>query len=132
PDLVRASVDDLRYRVFLGDVLFHANHHDLSARWGWVPLLDFALGLRKILRNLKEGEFGIFDFTDSDATIRFQRNEEMVEVTASYAPGSASVLYKSFLEEVDRFAGSVSSRLVNQYPELIENRNFHKLKDETP
>jgi len=44
-ELVSASESELRYSLFLGDVVFRVGDADFSANWGWVPVLDFALGL---------------------------------------------------------------------------------------
>ena len=41
------TADDvaLRYYLFRGDQIIIINGVDFSARWGWVPLLDFAAAL---------------------------------------------------------------------------------------
>ena len=64
-----AEVDELRlrYDCFPGDVVFVVGAVDLSARWGWVPILDFAVGIKQIADGL--GGEDRFEFTESDATI---------------------------------------------------------------
>lgn len=47
-----ADETSLRYDCFLGDVIFLAFEVDLNARWGWVPVLDFALGLEAVVVRL--------------------------------------------------------------------------------
>lgn len=65
----------------LGDVIFIVYEVDLSARWGWVPVLDFALGLDAIVDALAPEGAGdeVFEFTESDATIVFRRDGDKVE-----------------------------------------------------
>jgi len=45
----------LRYECFLGDVTFKIDNVDFSTHWGWVPVLDFALGLSSALGGLESG-----------------------------------------------------------------------------
>jgi hypothetical protein len=44
-DLSSASEEDLRYSYLLGDIDLRSGDTDLSAKWGWVPLLDFVPSL---------------------------------------------------------------------------------------
>ena len=68
----------LRYECFLGDVTFKIDNVDFSTHWGWVPVLDFALGLSSALDGLESGKSGIFEFTESEAFIRCSRSDHMV------------------------------------------------------
>lgn len=36
------------YSCFLGDIVFEVDDVDLSARWGWVPVFDFAFQMRRV------------------------------------------------------------------------------------
>ena len=47
-DLATADETDLRYYAATGDIILRTDQTDLSARWGWIPLIDFALAMRKI------------------------------------------------------------------------------------
>ena len=42
-DLSTADDSELHYDLFLGDVVIQIDGVDFSARWGWVPVLDFAI-----------------------------------------------------------------------------------------
>jgi len=82
------SEESLRYDHFLGDVMIRIKGTDLTTTWGWVPVLDFAAGVTNLLYNLQPGCEEIFEFTESEATLTFRRQEEdLVEVAASYADG---------------------------------------------
>lgn len=81
----------LRYDHFLGDVLLVIDGVDLSARWGWVPVLDFALGFTELVGGLRPGATEVFEFTESEAHLRVSAVGDLVEVTASFASGRAQV-----------------------------------------
>lgn len=113
----------LRYDCFLGDVVFMVYEMDLSARWGWVPVLDFALALDAILDALGAGDEAVelFEFTESDAAISFRSVGDLIEVDASYVPGVATVGYADLRSEAKRFLLRVLEGLINQHEELASN-----------
>src|SRR5437879_4736572 len=78
-DWASADATELRYYVFLGDQIFLVNDADFSARWGWIPILDFAASLVLVAKALELGETHLqFDFTDSDELIYFDRQGQNV------------------------------------------------------
>jgi hypothetical protein len=87
-DLSTVTETDLRYYVAPGDVVLQADQTDLSANWGWIPLIDFALALREIAAALAAVEEGseTFEFTESEATLKFERQGQEVAISGSYAP----------------------------------------------
>lgn len=113
----------LRYDCFPGDVIFLVYEVDLSARWGWVPVLDFALGLNAIVDALaREGvDEEVFEFTESDATIAFRRERDAVEIEASYVPGAARVNYADLRASVKLFVVRVLDDFAGDHPELARN-----------
>ena len=112
----------LRYDCFLGDVIFLVHEFDLSARWGWVPILDFALGLDAVVGSLREdAKTEVFEFTESDATIAFRRDHEAVEIEASYVTGMARVAYEDLRTAVRQFAVRVLDDFAREHPELTRN-----------
>ena len=92
-DLAAADETELRYYAATGESLSKNDQADLSARWGWIPLIDFALALRKIAATLtiEEGR-ETFEFTESDATLRFDRHGHGITITGSYAAGEITFL----------------------------------------
>lgn len=120
-DLRAADEMTLRYDCFLGDVVFEVGGADLSARWGWVPVLDFALSLRAIAGGLVVDAHETFEFTESDATIEFERQDENVRLDASYAPAGAEVSHVELSLQAERFLARVVDELRRSYPELSEN-----------
>ena len=131
-ELVSASESELRYSLFLGDVVFRVDDADFSANWGWVPVLDFALGLEHAVRELLQGkEEAEFEFTESDSAIRFQRDEGDVFVSASYAPQRAVVNLEDLVKAVRVFRKRVVDDLSLIHPQLRMNSTMRNLIDGT-
>lgn len=128
-NLREASEDDLLHRVLLGDIVVKVGSHDFSAKWGWVPIVDFAAALRCIVDELakQDGVETKFDFTESDAVLRFKREGDEVFISASYAPGQARVSLNELLTMAKSFAERVARELSRQFPPLLENKSFYRL-----
>jgi hypothetical protein len=123
-----ASEDDIRYRLFLGDVVFRVGEADFSAIWGWVPVLDFAMGLEHVVRDLLRGhKEAEFEFTESDSTIRFERDEGDVFVSATYAPRRAVVTLETLAGAVRTFRTQVLNDLLMAHPTLRLNATVRRL-----
>src|SRR5258708_6528053 len=120
PELASADETALRYYLLFGDIIFEVDGHDFSAKWDWIPIVDFAASLRLTVNELAENDTAdsIFDFTESDATLRFKRDKEVVTVSADYAPGEARVSFEEFKSAVGNFVRRVGRELCDQYPSL--------------
>ena len=128
-DLANVEETDLRYYVALGDVMLGRGQIDLSANWGWIPLIDFALALLEIADALSAAEGSeTFEFTESEATLQFDRVGEEVSITSSYAPGEISVPLPEFRNQVDDFARRLDKALLQKHPELELNPEYQRLK----
>jgi hypothetical protein len=127
-DWSAVSEEDLRYRVALGNLIFHVGHKDFSADWGWIPLVDLAASFREILSKLESGsQSETFEFTESDAWIRFERQGETVLVTSSYGDGFGEIALQSASEAVKSFRERLRSELVSRHREAAQNRAVRKL-----
>jgi len=93
-DYRTADVRALRHDLFCGDVYLAEGERELSTRWGWVPVLDFAWALCAIVEELDRDPLGSraarpqhaeFDFTESTDRLRFVRRFGHVDVTADWA-----------------------------------------------
>jgi hypothetical protein len=132
-DLETATEGDLRFRLFVGDVVFRVGDADFSAYWGWVPVLDFALGLEYVARELGQGQQEAeFDFTESESTIRFQRDGGDVFVSASYAPHRTIVNLQDLVNAVRIFRKRVVDDLSLTHPQLRMNPTIRKLMEDNP
>jgi hypothetical protein len=128
--LTSANESDLRYYAFPGDIILRKEQTDLSTDWGWVQLVDFALALRGILETI-ESEVGTeaeFEFTESDATLRFDRRGHDVVVSGSYAHGKIVVPLTEFRKQSTEFARRLDAELVSKQPDLRENTVYQAFK----
>jgi hypothetical protein len=132
-ELPTMSEVDLRYRVALGDLILIANGVDLSAAWGWIPMIDMALALHDIREQLlaKSSAEAVFEFTESDATITAERNDNDVRITASYGPRSEIVPFSEFGQAVSAFLDKVFRESVKRFPTLEANAAFRSLRART-
>lgn len=121
-DLAAADETDLRYYAATGDIILRKDQTDLSARWGWIPLIDFALALREIGEALAVTEGSeTFEFTDSDATLQLNRRGEEVTISGSYTAGEITVPFTAFREQARDFARRLDAELLAKRPELKLN-----------
>ena len=128
-DLATVEETELRYYVAPGDVMLRCGQTDLSANWGWIPLIDFALALVEIADALSAAEGSeTFEFTESEATLQFDRVGEEVTITSSYAPGAIRAPLREFRNQVDDFARRLDKALLQKHPELELNPEYQRLK----
>jgi hypothetical protein len=121
-DWARADETTLRYKVFLGDQLFIVNGVDFSAKWGWVPLLDFAACLVKITEELENGHSEqVFEFTESDAQLQFNRQGDSVLITSNYSNGRATVQMSELKAAANSYAERVLSDAMSLHQGLRAN-----------
>jgi hypothetical protein len=128
-DLAAADETELRYYAATGDIIVRNDQADLSARWGWIPLIDFALALRKIAATLTIAEGReTFEFTESDATLQFDRHGHGMTITGSYAAGEITVSFTVFADQANDFAQRLDAELVAKRPELKLNPVYEASK----
>jgi hypothetical protein len=129
-DLSTAEETDLRYSAAPGDIILRADRTDLSANWGWIPLIDFALALREIAETLAVSEAcETFEFTESDATLEFERQGQDVAICGSYAPGEVILVpLPVFREQVREFGRRLDAELLAKHPELSKNPTYRRFK----
>jgi hypothetical protein len=122
-----SSADEttLRFKAFLGDQIFIANGVDFSARWGWVPLMDFAACLVRIINRLETGEPElVFEFTESDAQLQFNRQGNNVLITSNYCNGKAAVELGELRAAAILHADRVLNEAINSHPALKANSSL--------
>ena len=128
-DLTIVSETDLRYYVAPGNIVLQAGQTDLSANWGWIPLIDFVLALREIAEALAVGDGSeIFEFTESEATLEFKRQGREVAISGSYAPGEVVLTLPLFREKVRELARRLDAELLAKRPELGRNPVYREFK----
>jgi len=119
----------LRYNAFLGDIKLRVDGIELGTDFGWVPIVDFAVCLKQIVVNLGVSETGeaLFDFTESDAAIRFERKGQYVEIGPNYTTASGKVLFGDFVAAVKAFVAHLRADVINRFPSLGSNHVFNHL-----
>jgi hypothetical protein len=127
-DLAAADESALRYGAFLGDISLQIGDIDFSAKWGWIPLLDFAYCLKSMSDEMLAGEpETVFEFTESDAVLRLTRDGQNVLVAASYVGTAARVDLLAFCDMAisvsRRFFESAAAETVG----LASNPSFESL-----
>jgi hypothetical protein len=127
-DWSSVSEEDLRYRVALGNLIFRVGDKDFSATWEWIPLVDLAASLDEILRKLESGSRSeTFEFTESDAWIRFEKKDGKVLVSTSYGQGTAEDSLPALSEAVKSFRERLHGDLVRKHPHAAHNAAVRKL-----
>jgi len=127
-DWSSVTEEDLRYRVALGNLIFHVGDRDFSADWGWIPLVDLAASFAEIVRKLEGGSPSeTFEFTESDAWVRFQKKGEKVLVSTSYSEGVAEIALHSASAAVKSLRERLRSDLDRRYPQAAHNEAVRKL-----
>jgi hypothetical protein len=128
-DPAAADETDLRYYAATGDIILRKDRTDLSARWGWIPLIDFALAMRKISEALAVGEGSeTFEFTESEAKLQFERRGQEVTISGSYAPGEIIIPFTAFVEKARDFGQRLDAELLAKRPELRQNPVYQAFK----
>jgi hypothetical protein len=123
-----ATEEDLRYRLALGNLIFQVGDKDFGADWGWIPLIDLAASFAEIVRKLESGSASErFEFTESDAWIRFERKGEKVLVTTSYGEGVGENSLTAFSEAAKSFRERLHTELVKRHPQAAHNAAVTKL-----
>jgi hypothetical protein len=129
-DLATADESALRYDVLLGDLILQFDGVDFSARWGWIPLLDLAYSLKDMCDEILTGEpEAAFEFTESDAWLRFSRQGDAVEISASYVPQKTVVEMRDFCALLTSSAQDFFTRVATQDPGLASNPSFQRMRE---
>jgi hypothetical protein len=128
--LLAADEMDFRYYAFAGDIVLRDAQTDLSTHWEWVPLVDFAVGLRDISAAIEAGIVPArkFEFTESDATLEFERHGADVNIRSSYAPGEIVLPFAEFRNRVLDFGRRLDVELLSRLPSLRQNTAYQSLK----
>jgi hypothetical protein len=128
-DLTAADETDLRFYFATGDIILRKGENDLSAGWGWIPLIDFALAIRKIVEVLSVNDGSeTFEFTESDATLQFDRRGREMIIHGSYANREITVPFEVFAEKATGFARRLDMELLSKRPELGLNPVYQDLR----
>lgn len=105
--------------VFIGDVIIKDDRVDLSARWGWIPILHFAGQFTRIANDIGNLEDSEYEFTEYPHKIFFHREDNFVSITASYAPGTIRVGFEEFTLNVRKLLLNALEDIKDLYPGIV-------------
>jgi hypothetical protein len=128
-DLEAADEAALRYDMLLGNIVFETDICNFSASWGWIPVVDFVVCLRQILHHLSKAQFAeaAYEFTESDAQLRFERRNGILVISASYAPCKAEVSLNELASAFDQLLRQLIQNLQETFPSLLQNKVLRSL-----
>jgi hypothetical protein len=127
-DWSSVTEEDLRYRVALGNLIFRVGDKDFSADWEWIPLVDLAASFHEIVRKLEGGSPSeTFEFTESDAWVRFEKKDGKVLVSTSYEEGVGEIPLSPLAEAIKSFRERLHSEIVTKHPHAAHNAAVKKL-----
>lgn len=127
-DWSSVTEEDLRYRVALGNLIFRVGNKDFSANWEWIPLVDLAVSFAEIVRKLESGSRSeTFEFTESDAWIRFEEKGGKIVVSTSYGEGVGEIPLLELVEAIKSFRERLHEEIVRKHPHAAHNAAVRKL-----
>lgn len=126
-DLRDVGESELHYGQFLGDVVFRVDGSDMSAPWGWIPIIDFAVCVSRIADELQPNHTESFEFTESEHRIDFTMRESAVEIRATYGGVPVQVTRDDLRRSTREFLRRVLDDLSAKHPSLAENAVVRRL-----
>lgn len=100
---------------------------DMSASWGWIPIIDFAACLNRIADELQPNQIESFEFTESEHRIDFTMRDDLVEVHTTYGGDPARVTRDELRRSTREFLRRVLDELSAKYPSLAANAVIRRL-----
>jgi hypothetical protein len=132
-ELDSASLADLQFHYFLGDVRLSDEHGVVfQTSFGWVGALDFVISLFRIGQQLGTAQEASLDyrFKQSDDWISVLRVRDAVFLSCSFAPGIARAPFKDFVNHTCYSLGSMLDQFAVEYPGLVANPDIVRLRKE--
>jgi hypothetical protein len=123
-DLRTASVVQLRYSLFMGDIILRADGVDLSSHFGGLAMLSALRGVPEAYATAVSAGSARFLFPERDDALVLQVAAGMVRISCSY---SSSVIHVSSVVMATALLGFIDnclSLLVSEYPSLLANSAF--------
>ena len=143
-DYRTADVRALRHDLFCGDVYLAEGERELSTRWGWVPVLDFAWALCDIVEQIDQDPRGSrshrrqqaeLDFTESSDRMFFERRFGWVDIEADWMdPEEPPLTFShSLLRRESRdFLHDLIADLADMHEGLADNPAIWSLQSRFP
>lgn len=127
-DITRADEGDLRYSLFLGNLILKTINNSIIIDWNWVPLFDFAICLVQICNKLLKEEIkkAEFEFTESDEKLIFHKNGNSVKICTTFSDEILEMTFENFQMGARDFYKAVVSEILSKNVGLKDNEVFLK------
>lgn len=121
-DCAAATLVDLSYRYFLGDISISTEEVTMKTRFEWVPVYDFGLSMQYISAQLADSDgLHSYEFKESDDWVSVRRRGVDIYISTSFERGIAWTPYVNFRDEVSRFLTATTRDLSSSFPALTRN-----------
>ncbi|WP_431805883.1 hypothetical protein [Microbacterium paraoxydans] len=128
-DVAWDRIDDvsLGYWCFLGDIVLTTDDADLSMRWGWLPILGFALQMKNAAHVIQRGEPYTLEILGSDRCLHFTPRGNRIKIVTDDSEGAAFVSPSELVEASDQMLSRLRADVEGRHPGLLTNRRYRDL-----
>lgn len=125
-DVSNITEEEIQYNFLLGNLLLLTPNAEIEMEWEWIPLLDFAYCLKRIVSNLKINDTAkeYFEFTENAETLEFSRQREQLKIVASFSSSMVETTFADFEKAVYDFNISISEHIrrniSNELPSVLQ------------
>jgi hypothetical protein len=118
-----ASAGDLLWYYFLGDVRITAGGTELVSKFGSIPLLHFVSGAIAARDTLAGNSVSSYEYqlTETDDQITFRRDDDVLTVECTFAPGVATASFGDFPSDVCSFVQREVQKVLHDFPGLRQH-----------
>jgi hypothetical protein len=106
---------------FPGDIGIQAEGGVIETRFGWVPILHFALSMANVLDVISQADNTSisYGFTEADEDIEFTRHGMNIRIEASFESTAVSCSLDEFRQSVTEFVRQVVADMGIKYPPFL-------------
>ena len=110
-EIEQISDEEIHYDFFLGNVSLLSPDATIEMDWEWIPLLDFAYCMQRIVDNLKTNSIAkeCFEFTENAETLDFLRKSEQLKIVGSFTSKTIETTFADFEKAIHDFHFSISA-----------------------
>lgn len=120
---------DVVQNLCCGDVIIADENADISARFGWIPLIDFMLVVSGILSTIDVNDCEYYEFTESTDVIIFKHEGIRIRIIPSYSDEVVVADIDTLKESLRKMAISLFSDAEKQYIGIQKNGEYIKAKE---
>jgi len=105
--------EEIHYDFLPGNVSLLSSNIAIEMEWEWIPLLDFAYCLKRIVSKLKTNDNTeeLFEFTENAETLKFSKQQGSLKIFASFSSIIIETTYIDFEKAVYEFNINISKHI---------------------